>query len=283
MQRQSTKEAHQEKINDALYKIHRDFGHPLHVKEIAAHVSTSVYHFNRLFYMYMGEHVHAYLRRIRLEHAANLLLFNPHRSVLNIAQEVGFASAASFTHAFKQHFMVAPTKWREVDQDNAPQSTQILPLEQSPHIVRTPARTLAYVRHKGYNKSIQMPWQKLLEWARQEGVPVTATMLGLHHSNPRFVAREACHYVACLEVSAPCFPKGEIGIMRMPSLLCAVFSFEGKYGDFLKQMESVYYDWLPNSTFERLHLPAFAIYHKNHFIAPDERYVLDFYIPVCYK
>lgn len=280
MQRHTTTQLHREKINDALYKIHLDIAQPLHVKEVAAYVSTSVFHFNRLFYDHMGEHVHGYIKRVRLESAANALLFNPQMAVLEIAHASGFGSSASFTHAFKGHFGCTPTKWREVDKDTNPGSRPIVSLLKAPRIVRFKPRKVAYIRHKGYNGTLQKPWLKLKEWARREGVDPGAVMLGLHHSNPRFVPLEQCHYVACLEIEKTHFAKGEVGIMRMPSMLCAVFSFEGQRGNFLAQMDSVYYEWLPKSGFEKLHLPAFAIYHKNHFIEPSQTYALDFCVPV---
>ena len=282
MQRHTTTQLHREKINDALYKIHLDIAQPLHVKDIAAYVSTSMYHFNRLFYAHMGEHVHGYIKRVRLENAANALLFNPQMAVLEIAHASGFGSSASFTHAFKGHFGTTPSRWREVDQDKDAHLRPILPLLTPPKIVRFPSRKVAYVRHLGYDRSIQRPWLKLFEWAQKEGVSPHAPMLALHHSNPRFVPLEKCHYVACLEIEKTHFAKGEVGIMRIPGMLCAVFPFEGVFGDFLKQMDSVYYEWLPQSGFEKLPLPAFTRYYKNHFMASDETYVLDFCVPVKY-
>ena len=135
----------------------------------------------------------------------------------------------------------------------------------------------------GYDRSIKTPWLKLLEWARFAGVSKDAAMIGIHHSNPRFIPREQCHYVACLEVESSHFPKGEVGITRLPRLLCAVFSFQGNYGELLGQMDSVYKQWLPYSEFETLPLSSFVIHYQNHFIDPSETYKLDFCIPVRYR
>jgi len=282
MKRKSTNTLHQEKLNDALNLIHSNLGEPLYVKDIAAHVSTSPFHFNRLFYAMMGENLHAYVRRVRLEFAANALLFNPQTPVRDIGVGSGFESLSSFTRAFREHFKVTPGKWREVDKkqrDDYP----LMPLAVKPSLVRFAPKILAYVRHVGYDKSIKTPWLKLLEWARYSGVNEDATMIGIHHSNPRFVPRERCHYVACLELDKPYFPKGEVGITRLPRLLCTVFSFEGRYGELLGQMDSVYREWLPSSGFEPMPLPSFVIYYQNHFIHPSEIYKLDFCVPVKYR
>jgi AraC family transcriptional regulator len=282
MKRKSTIDSHQEKLNDALNLIYSNLGEPLHVKDIAAHVSTSPYHFNRMFHSMMGEYLHTYVKRVRLEFAANSLLFNPHSTVRDIAMQVGFESLSSFTHAFKKHFNATPGKWREVDKKQRDDFDSVA-LNVKPSLVRFAPRNLAYVRHVGYDKSIKTPWLKLLEWARYSELGEGATMIGIHHSNPRFVPRDRCHYVACLELDKPYFPKGEVGITRLPRLLCAVFSFEGQYGDLLGQMDSVYKEWLPYSGFESVPLPSFVIYHQNHFIDPSETYKLDFCVPVKYR
>lgn len=282
MQQKSTQALHQEKINDALNFIHSNLGEPLHVKDIAAYVSTSPYHFNRLFCSTMGETLHAYVRRARLELAANALLFNPQTPVRDIAMQAGFESLSSFTRAFKIHFKVTPGKWRMVDK-NQKDFSHTTPLHVKPRLVRFAPKTLVYVRHVGYDKSIKTPWLKLLDWASYMGVDRSAPMIGIHHSNPRFVPRKQCHYVACLEVDKKYFPKGEIGITKMPRVLCAVFYFEGKHGDLLGQMDSVYTQWLPYSGFEALPMPSFAIYYQNHFIHPSQRYKLDFCVPVKYQ
>lgn len=274
---------YQEKVNDVLHLIHSDIAAPLHVKELAEHVSTSAFHFNRIFKHVMDEHLHGYIRRVRLESAANLLLFNPSSSITEIAQSCGFASPATFTHAFKERFLVTPTQWREVDVDNEAHLRDIAPFYGEPKLIQVPPRRVAYVRHQGYDRSIKRPWLKLLHWAQGQGLKEDLCMVGLHHSNPRFVAKDKCHYVACVEVGEGYFRSGDIGVMMIPSMFCAMFHFEGKYGDLLKYMDSVYYRWLPYSDFEKINLPSFAHYHKNHFIDADERFVLDFYIPVRYR
>ena len=274
---------YQEKVNEILHLIHSDIAAPLHVKDLAEHVSTSPFHFNRIFKQVMDEHLHGYIRRVRLESAANLLLFNPTSSITEIAGSCGFASLATFTHAFKERFAVTPTQWREVDVDKDVHLRDIAPLDQTPVLVQVPPRRVAYVRHQGYDKSIQKPWSKLLYWAKEQGIKEPRVMVGLHHSNPRFVEKKKCHYVACLEVGKGYYRSGDIGVMIIPTMFCAKFHFEGKYGDLLRYMDSVYYRWLPQSDFEKINLPSFALYHKNHFIEDDERFVLDFYIPVRYR
>ena len=245
----------------------------------------SPFHFNRVFKKIVGESIHTYIRRVRLEHCANALIFNPNSTISQIFSEAGFVSNSSFTHAFKDYFGVTPSKWREIDiplhvSDNI---TKINPLHVE--IDYVPKKRVAYVRHRGYNRSIK-------EAAKDGRVDfangldfLNLPMIGLHHSNPNIVKKEDCHYVACLELADDFvhFRSGEIGVMEIPKIFCAKFKLEGKYGDLMKYMDYIYYEWMPKSKYEKVHLPSMALYHKNHFIEDDGRFELDFYVPIRYK
>ncbi len=284
--KQSTKNDHLERINEVLFRIHSDLEHNNSVEELASLVAMSVFHFNRVFKERVGESVHAYVKRVKLEHAANLLLFNPSATITHCMQAVGFSSNASFTQAFKENFGVTPTKWREVDKANEKRDFTFS--EKSLHVkIQTmPSFDVAYVRHKGYDRTIQQAWLKLQAWALGHGVDfLDQKMIALHHSNPRFVESSQCHYVACLELpkGREFYRSGDIGVMRIPQTFCAVFSLQGVYGDLKKYMDVIYHEWFPQSAYEKIALPSFAIYRENHFINADERFDLDFCVPVRFK
>jgi len=283
--RKNTKNDHNQRINEILFQIHFDISKEHSVQSLSKSASMSPFHFNRVFKKIVGESVHAYIRRVRLEHCANALLFNPNSTINEIFSEVGFISNSSFTHAFKEYFGCTPSKWREIDtpvhiNENI---EAINPLHVEIDYVEK--KRVAYVRHRGYNKSIKEAWQRMEEWCCQNGLDFsTLPMIGLHHSNPNIVKKEDCYYVACLELDSEFvhFYSGGVGIMEIPRMFCAKFSLVGKYGDLMKYMDYIYYEWLPNSKYEKVHLPSMAHYHKNHFIREDEKFELDFYVPIRY-
>ncbi|AFL68996.1 DNA-binding domain-containing protein, AraC-type [Sulfurospirillum barnesii SES-3] len=284
--RQSTQNDHLERINEVLFYIHKDLQKNYGVEELASLVAMSPFHFNRVFKERVGESVHGYIKRVKLEHAANLLLFNPHSTISHSMQEVGFSSNASFTQAFKENFGVTPTKWREVDKANEKKDMSFLEKPLHVKIQTMPSFYVAYVRHKGYDRSIKRAWLKLQDWALRQGVAFSQqTMIALHHSNPRFVESSQCHYVACLQLpsSGRFYRNGDVGVMHIPPTLCAVFSLQGVYGDLKKYMDVIYHEWLCASEYEKVALPSFAIYRENHFINADERFDLDFCVPVRFK
>ncbi len=284
--KKNTRVDHAQRVNEVLQQIHLDIAKEHSVNTLSSLVSMSPFHFNRIFKDIVGESLHTYIRRVRLEHAANALIFNPNSSISEILIESGFISNSSFTHAFKEYFGVTPTKWREVDipkniSENINELNP-LPLE----ICYLEEKSVAYVRHKKYDKSIREAWLRLSQFCNLNGLDFSnLPMIGLHHSNPNIVKKEDCHYVACLELdsSKKFYRNSEVGIMKIPKIFCAKFSLFGKYGDLMKYMDYIYYRWLPNSKYEKVHLPSIAYYHKNHFISSDEKFELDFYVPIRYK
>ena len=57
--------------------------------------------------------LNSYVQQLRLEYAANLLIEQPDRSVIEIATECGFSSNTYFSDCFRQHFGMSPTNFRK--------------------------------------------------------------------------------------------------------------------------------------------------------------------------
>ena len=54
-----------------------------------------------------------YVQRLRLEHAAMLLINQPDMSVVQIANECGFSSHSYFSSCFRHHFGIRPSDYRK--------------------------------------------------------------------------------------------------------------------------------------------------------------------------
>ena len=100
------------RINDVLFYIHQDISRELSAKELADVAAYSEQHFHRIFKDVVGESIHQYIRRTRMEYAANQLMFDTKSSVLEIANKCGFSSVSSFSRAFKSTFDMSPRAWR---------------------------------------------------------------------------------------------------------------------------------------------------------------------------
>ena len=285
-----TSTTQQARINDVLHHIHRDIAAPLTGAGLARVAAYSEQHFHRLFQQVTGETLHRYIRRVRLEHAANLLMFEPSTPVRDIALKCGYNSLASFTRVFGEQFEISPGRWRHQeraqhipymsDPDVAAGAKRLasLPLPQ-PDLIELTAQPVAYVRHLGYNRTIRSAWQILQAWATAEQRPFTV-QIGLHHSNPTWTPQARCRYVACLGVDSPVSRRGVVNGMVIPGGLHARFRFSGQYGDLLPWITRLQEEWLAGSGLKTGATPAFAKYFRNQFVDPEERFELEYYQPV---
>lgn len=103
--------AQNDELAAALNLVAARFGEPLEVAQMAraAHLSTK--HFGRKFHAALGLTPMEYVRRVRLNHARDLLASGD-GSVAQIARQCGFEDGAHFSRAFKTHWGAAPLAFR---------------------------------------------------------------------------------------------------------------------------------------------------------------------------
>ncbi|HHD81947.1 MAG TPA: AraC family transcriptional regulator, partial [Campylobacterales bacterium] len=100
-------------LNKAINHIIRNFTDVPNLEEVSKISGFSKFHFHRLFKAYTGETLHQFIKRIRLERAAFLLVFQKHRSITDVALSCGFSSSQNFATAFKKHFNSTPKSYKE--------------------------------------------------------------------------------------------------------------------------------------------------------------------------
>lgn len=83
------------------------------IAEIAATVGVHSMHLARTFRKFFNCSPGEYLRKCRIELAANLLL-NSEKTIVDIALTTGFADQSQFTQSFKQSIGITPAKFRQM-------------------------------------------------------------------------------------------------------------------------------------------------------------------------
>lgn len=86
---------------------------PIRVPELAFSAGFSRFHLARLFHHTTEETLEAFLRRIRLERAAYMLL-NSDQSILEISLDCGYRSPESFSRGFRREFGSLPSEFRKL-------------------------------------------------------------------------------------------------------------------------------------------------------------------------
>src|SRR5947208_16862050 len=110
---ESTRREYAARMNRVVDYIQSHLAEPLDLERLAAVACFSPFHFNRLFHAWMGETLQVFVHRLRLERAAQLLVFDRLRSISEIAPECGFSSAGTFARAFKAGFGITASEWRK--------------------------------------------------------------------------------------------------------------------------------------------------------------------------
>jgi AraC family transcriptional regulator len=278
------------RINRVVDFISSHLDEKLSLDQLAKIACFSRFHFHRVFTAMVGETVHDFVQRLRLEKAAGLLITRSNATITEIALDCGFGSSAVFARAFRARFGSTATAWRtdrskrcEPDRKNGQalsngrkeegSGASYIPSMRKPmnvEIKQMPAWHVAYVRHVGgYGPEVQEAWTKLTRWAGPRGLlgPQT-TMLGIAHDDPHVTPRGKVRYDACVPVPADIGPGQEIGIADIPAGTAAVFRFEGAPDQILAAYDALYREWLPQSGYQPADMPCYEIYNGNPEVRP---------------
>lgn len=276
--------------NDILFYIYSNIDIDINMDELAKSFNLSKFYMHKIFKEIFGRNIYESIKSIRLQKASSLLLTNKYSTITEIAALCGYSSQTSFIRVFKERFLVTPTAWRkggykkyskqilEESQKAKASNANFNDIEAS--IVKMPPIEAYYIRHNGYNDEIRQTWQKIQTWMYSNNIK-EYKHIALFHDNPVVTHLDECQYVACIEVNDKDLPKDQ----RLPKFnisdgIYAKFDIKGIDGDFLKFMNWLYNEWLPNSDYETTTKPPFAIYNKNKYLSDDNHFDLSFYLSV---
>lgn len=112
-------------IESTLIYISTHFRQPLAVKTLADIANMSEFHFHRVFKAQTDFTPQKYVERLRLEHAAHVMVLNPDIKKIQLAFESGFQSPSSFNRAFKKYFGRSPSNMLQTQQHTSEIPEQI--------------------------------------------------------------------------------------------------------------------------------------------------------------
>lgn len=104
-----------EKIEAAKFFIEHNLQKHLTIEELAFKFSLNETDLKKYFKLLYGLGPYAYLRQYRLQKAKDLLI-RTEKSILEIANSVGYANPSKFSCAFKRVFGLSPLKYRKLQQ-----------------------------------------------------------------------------------------------------------------------------------------------------------------------
>jgi AraC family transcriptional regulator len=294
---------YQARVNRVMDYISANIDGDLALARVAREAHFSQFHFHRLFRALVGETLSEFIRRVRLERAASMLVNNPFKSITAIALDCGFGSSAAFCRAFHQRFGAAPSAYRKAGKSQSKDGkTGSKPrkatgtnggysgvmkhaqprLKMSVEVKELPALHVAYVRHVGPYNQIPEAFERLAKWAGPRGLMSRpdAVMLGVYHDDPDVTETAKLRSSACVTVPEGTETGGDIGTMTVPGGLFAVARFEigdDQYGEAWNQLMG---EWFPESGYQPDDRLCYEVYRNNPDEHPQHKHVIDVCEPV---
>jgi AraC family transcriptional regulator len=277
-----TEQSYRQRILAVQLFIQEHLDEELPLERLARLAHFSPYHFHRIFKGLVGEGVHEYVRRLRLE-AAAVALKTTQRSVLHIALEAGYATHEAFTRAFRQLFGVAPSHYR-AGQHPHPQRKETTMSTTTAHDVRletVPPRRIAFLRHVGSYDTAEPTFDRLLAWVGRRGLWRPDTLvLGICHDDPDVTPPDKIRFDCGVTVGDEVRGEGEVGVQTLEGGECAVLTVHGPYTQLGEAYHWLFGVWLPGSGREPRDAPPFEVYHGSPRDTPPEQMRTDIYLPL---
>src|SRR5262245_33508412 len=110
--KRASRQEYTRRVNRVVDHVRQHLADDLSLATLARLAAFSPFHFHRVFRAVTGETVFGFIQRLRIEKAAVALRHDGERSVLEIALDHGFSSAATFARALRARFGITATAWR---------------------------------------------------------------------------------------------------------------------------------------------------------------------------
>lgn len=289
MKKLATNKSHLEQINLALVYVHNNFDSNITAEDLAEVSGYSIFHFHRIFKELVGQSVNDYIRNTRLEKASNLLLYNQHKSIEQIAKDSGFSTATGFSAAFKKKFGLTPKQWRKGGYEKGKSldsKVSMIEVDKdidigTPVIVNEDEIPMLYMRVYGYEDDVSAIWRDMKEWSEEMGIlDKPHRYIGLFHNHPSFAPYNQARYLACIQSDSDAFRSGKVGKCVISNGKFARFHFTCKHSELYKMMHLAYMKWLPESNYEVRNFPAYVEYLNPKNLLTDDVLECEFYMPI---
>lgn len=272
-------------VNRAVDYINTHLRETIDLHTLSDIAQISEYHFHRIFKAFIGESAGAYITRLRLEYAAQKLQTTK-LSLNEIALQSGYQSQYALSKAFKKHFGLPPSSFRNIHSffSGHITETNYEITEVKPDITELDARDLVYIRIiSAYGTPVEYrsAWKKLWKFAcGKEIVDGNNEYLGLSFDDPNITHPCRCRFYACITTNKPIKPEGEFGTINIEKGRFAVFPLQGSYSGLNQLYRSIYMDWLPKSNYCLRHSMPYEKYLNNPDKVKEEDIHTEIYIPI---
>jgi AraC family transcriptional regulator len=248
--------------------------------KVACH---SPFHFHRIFQAIVGETVHKYVRRLRLERAAGRLLYT-NKAVTDIALDASYDTPSAFTRAFKQCMGKSPRNYRALYKEVNAMTKKIkeLPMIQPDRIEKTSDLNVFFIRKVG-NDAAQSAWKAMSAYIKDNQLDRSRMRyFSVSHDDPQVTGEDKLRMDACILTSQEVPMKGEVSRQVLKGGKYAIFTHHGPHAALQEVSDRIFLRWLPNSkeNFDDVR-PVFCELFNLEYVNVDEsKLITKIYIPL---
>jgi AraC family transcriptional regulator len=293
------------RLQTSIDFIENNLAEDITLTEVASKANCSLYHFHRLFQVLVGNSVKEYIRKRRLTLAAKQLV-QTKKSVIDIAFDYQYGAPESFSRAFKKMYGLAPLQYRKwgvfMPLNEKADLMKIYQEELKRGITMQPVikeKNKFYVvgielttEHGSCQQDVPKFWRSfsrkdtLLKLSNlknpSEIFGICAGSCQGRCGDPDFPMASQCStgfgYLICSEVeNLDDIPDGFVS-RTIPRAKYAVFTIEGGFPKIQKGMESIYKNWLSNTSYELANSPTFERYDEDWTGNNDSK--MEIWIPI---
>ncbi|MCF1708102.1 AraC family transcriptional regulator [Tabrizicola sp. J26] len=253
---------HEKRLNRVLDYIHDNPTDDLSLDRLAEVAALSRFHFHRLWRAMTLETAAQTVRRMRL-HRAAVALVTGTTPVAQIAGEVGYPDADSFSRAFADLYGVPPSSYRHRGQHRPPLLPTPTGDDSMPDVtIRTePRRRLAAVTHTGPYSEIGRAFEKLFTTLAARGLLVQAgSMLALYYDDPSTVPPEQLRSHAGIALPEGAEIAAPLEEVIVDGGRTAVLTHRGPYAGLPASWDALYRGWLATCDEEPADRAPYEVY-----------------------
>ncbi|MBV1896085.1 MAG: AraC family transcriptional regulator [Rhodobacteraceae bacterium] len=273
--------SYEDRILRVLSYIHDNPNGDMSLDRLADVAAMSRFHWHRVFRAMTGETCAQAVRRVRMHHAA-VLLVQSELEIEQIALECGYPNAVSFARTFQDAYAQRPLAFRKSGRlmpprsPNHPGKTKMYPVE----IRIEPPRKIAAVPHKGSYSMMGKSFEQFATMCESRGLwSNMGQMLAIYPDDPDVTPEKDLISFAGAEWSGDEIPEG-LHEKVLKGGKTAVLTYKGAYPRISDAYQYLFGDWLPNSQEEPEDGPRFEIHlNSPRQVAPDAL-LSEIYLPL---
>ena len=274
------------RIIKVLIYIEENIDKDLTMQELAAVSCYSVFHFHRIFQAIVGETIHHYVKRLRMQKAAGKLRYTE-QPITEIALDACYETPSAFTKSFKQFMGSSPKQYRYLNAAINEMAQQINSLSMiNPDKIENNFSDLKIIfirRYGTYMKSSSEAWEAMFEYITENYIDRTKIRyFGISHDDPQITTENKLRYDAAIFVQEGVKGKGKVGEQIIKRGKYAIFTQLGPYDEIENTIKRIFLKWLPQSqsSFDETR-PVFCEYFNMEYIKTEpNKLITNLYIPL---